>query len=76
LWAQAAVRESRGTQKAGGKLGWPAGGWKCRHLSKSRRAQRAQGICFALVWCRRPQSLSKPKRVGGRGVEAEAACIG
>ena len=35
--------EKRRREKAGGKLGWLAGGLKGRHLSKSKRAQRAKG---------------------------------
>jgi len=63
-------------EKAGGKLGGPPGGLKGRHLPKAKRAQWAKKRLLRCGAVRAAATVEKPGRVGGQGVEAEAACSG
>jgi len=68
--------EKQRCEKAGGKSGGPAGGLKERHLSKSKRAQRAMGRLLRGGAGAAVAAAGKAKARGGQGVEAEAACSG
>ena len=73
--------EKQRCEKASGKLGEPAGGLKGRHISKSKRAQRAKkrllrgGAVAGGRCCRKGQSAWEAKALRPRRPAAEKVSV-